>query len=105
MLIPDEAIETEAWDQLHLVYDPEIGINLVDLGLIYDLASDHGKVHVAMTLTIPGCPMSASMPPAVQRLLETIPGVNEVKVDLVWDPPWDQERITGEGKRELGWLD
>ncbi len=105
MLIPDQAIEAEAWDRLHTVYDPEIGINLVDLGLIYDLASEQGKVHVAMTLTTPGCPMSDSMPPAVQRVLEAIPGVTEVKVELVWDPPWDPDRITDQGKRELGWLD
>lgn len=105
MLIPDDAIEAEAWDRLHDLYDPEIGINLVDLGLIYAITSDHGKVYVAMTLTTPGCPMSDSMPPAVQRVMETIPGVEEVKVDLVWDPPWNPERITDEGKRELGWLD
>lgn len=105
MLIPDEMVEMEAWDRLRTVYDPEIGINLVDLGLIYDLTSSHGNVQVTMTLTTPGCPMSDSMPPAVQRVLETIPGVTEVKVDLVWDPPWDPERITDEGKHELGWLD
>lgn len=105
MLISDEAIEAEGWDRLHDVYDPEIGINLVALGLIYDLASEQGKVQVTMTLTTPGCPMSDSMPPAVQRVLETIPGVREVQVDLLWDPPWDPERMTDEGKRELGWLD
>jgi metal-sulfur cluster biosynthetic enzyme len=105
MLIPDEAIATEAWDRLHEVYDPEIGINLVDLGLIYDLVSHGGTVQVTMTLTTPGCPMSDSMPPAVERVLEMVPGVREVTVDLVWDPPWDPERITERGKRELGWLD
>jgi metal-sulfur cluster biosynthetic enzyme len=105
MLIPDDVIESEAWSCLREVYDPEIGINLVDLGLIYDLSSDRGTVEVTMTLTTPGCPMSDSMPPAVQRVLEMIPGVNEVRVDLVWDPPWDPERITDDGKRELGWLD
>lgn len=104
MLIPDEAIEAEAWDRLHEVYDPEIGVNLVDLGLIYVLTSDHGNVQVTMTLTTPGCPMSDSMPPAVRRVLEAVPGVNEVKVELVWEPSWDPERITAEGKRELGWL-
>lgn len=104
MLIPDEAIESEAWDWLYTVYDPEIGINLVDLGLIYDLTSDHGNVHVTMTLTTPGCPMSDSMPPGVQRVLEAIPGVNEVKVDLVWDPPWNPDRITDKGNHDLGWL-
>lgn len=105
VLITDEAIEEEAWNRLYEVYDPELGINLVDLGLIYDLASDHGKVHVTMTLTVPGCPMSDSMPPAIQSVINVIPGVEDVHVDLVWDPPWDPDRITEEGKRALGWLD
>ncbi len=105
VLIPDEAIEAEAWSRLHSVYDPEVGINLVDLGLIYSVASDNGRLEITMTLTTPGCPMSDSMPPAVQRTLEAIPGVDEVSVDLVWEPAWDPERITEEGLRELGWLD
>lgn len=105
MLIPDEAVETEAWERLHQVYDPEVGINLVDLGLIYDLVSDGGMVRVTMTLTTPGCPMSDSMPPAVERVLETVPGVRAVTVDLAWDPPWDPELISAEGRRELGWID
>ncbi len=105
MFITDGAIETEAWDRLHGVYDPEIGINLVDLGLIYDVTSEQGTVQVTMTLTTPGCPMSDSMPPAVQRVLEAIPGVNAVGVDLVWEPPWDPERISQQGLRELGWLE
>lgn len=104
-LIPDEAIEAEAWDHLHQVYDPEIGINLVDLGLIYDLIADGGTLQVIMTLTTPGCPMSESMPAAVQRVLEMIPGVSGVDVALVWDPPWDPDRITDEGRRALGWFD
>jgi metal-sulfur cluster biosynthetic enzyme len=102
MLISDGAIEAEAWDRLHAVHDPEIGINLVDLGLIYDLTSDHGKVHVIMTLTTLGCPMSDSMPPSVRRVMELIPGVTDVAVDLVWDPPWNPDRITDEAKSELG---
>jgi metal-sulfur cluster biosynthetic enzyme len=105
MLITDEAIETEAWDLLREVYDPEIGINLVDLGLIYDLSCEQGTVHVNMTLTTPGCPMSDSMPPAVQRALEPIPGVRTVSVDLIWDPPWDPERISRQARGELGWFD
>jgi metal-sulfur cluster biosynthetic enzyme len=105
MVIPDAAIEGEAWEQLRSVYDPELGINLVDLGLIYDLSSDRGAVQVTMTLTTPGCPLSDSMPPAVQRVVEVIPGVSVVTVGLVWDPPWDPDRITDEGKRALGWPD
>lgn len=101
LLIPDDVIQTEGWDRLRQVYDPEIGSNLVDLGLIYDLTSERGKVRVTMTLTTPGCRMSQSMPHAVQRVMETIPGVVDVVVDLVWDPG----RITEEGNRTLGWLD
>lgn len=103
-IIPDEAIDAEAWDRLHEVYDPELGVNLVDLGLIYDVVSDGGNVQAVMTLTTPGCPMSDSMPLAVQRVLEMIPGVSQVAVHLVWEPPWDPERITDEGKQGLGWL-
>jgi len=105
MLITDSAIEIEAWDLLHEVYDPEIGINLVDLGLIYDLSVTERTVGVTMTLTTPGCPVSDSMPDAVRRVMEAIPGVSDVTVDLVWEPPWDPERITEAGLRELGWLD
>jgi metal-sulfur cluster biosynthetic enzyme len=104
-LIPDDAIEAESWAWLLTVLDPEIGINLVDLGLIYGLTSSGGHVKVTMTLTTPGCPMSDSMPPAVQRVLETVPGVKDVDVDLVWDPPWDPDRMTHEAKRLLGWRD
>jgi metal-sulfur cluster biosynthetic enzyme len=102
MLIPDVAIEAESRDWLRTVYDPELGLNLVDLGLIYDITSEHGHVRVTMTLTTLGCPMSDSMPHAVERVLESVPGVQGVQVDLVWDPPWDPERITDDGKRELG---
>jgi metal-sulfur cluster biosynthetic enzyme len=105
LTMPDDLIEAEAWERLTTVYDPEVGLNLVDLGLIYELASREGHIHVVMTLTTPGCPMSDSMPDAVQRTLETIPGVKAVDVDLVWAPPWTPERISEAGLRELGWLD
>jgi metal-sulfur cluster biosynthetic enzyme len=103
LAIPDEAIRAEAWDRLTEVYDPEIGINLVDLGLIYALSVDEGVLRVEMSLTTPGCPMSGVMPDAVGRALETIPGVTLVQVNLVWEPAWQPERMSDKAKRELGW--
>jgi len=102
--MPDDVLVAEAWDQLGAVYDPELGVNLVDLGLIYRLEVDDGEVRVTMTLTTPGCPMSDSMPEAVERSLQMIPGVKSVAVDLVWEPRWEPEMMTESAKRELGWF-
>lgn len=101
--LPDELIKTEAWEQLAGLYDPELGVDLVDLGLIYRLDVKEGDVRVEMTLTTPGCPMSDSMPDAVERSLKLIPGVRAVAVDLVWEPRWEPEMMTERGRRELGW--
>lgn len=102
--LSDELIRTEAWEHLGSLYDPELGINLVDLGLIYRLDVKEGEVSVEMTLTTPGCPMSDSMPDAVERSLRLIPGVRSVAVGLVWAPPWEPEMMTERGKQEFGWL-
>ena len=102
--MPDDLLAAEAWDTLAMVYDPELGINLVDLGLVYKLAVMNGEVSVAMTLTTPGCPMSDSMPEAVERALLGIPGIDRVAVDLVWEPRWMPEMMTERAKRELGWM-
>lgn len=89
---------------LRRVVDPEIGLNIVDLGLIYALdVSEDGDVDVVMTLTTPGCPLHAAIDEAVQRALSTVEGVREVHVDLVWSPPWSPEMITEEGRKALGW--
>lgn len=101
--IPDDLILAEAWQQLESVYDPELGINLVDLGLVYRLSVQEGNVEVEMTLTTPGCPMSDSMPEAAERALLMIPGVSQATVDLVWEPRWEPEMMTDRAKRELGW--
>ncbi|TAN31989.1 DUF59 domain-containing protein [bacterium] len=97
-------VEAEAWQQLENVYDPELGVNLVDLGLVYSLAVKAGEVHVRMTLTTPGCPMSDSMPEAVERALLMIPGACKVAVDLVWEPRWVPEMMSERARRELGWM-
>ena len=81
-----------------------MGLNLVDLGLVYRLEVTNGQVSVAMTLTTPGCPMSDSMPEAVERALLAIPGLARVSVDLVWEPRWVPEMMTERARRELGWM-
>ena len=90
---------------LRTVYDPEIPVNIYDLGLIYaiDIAPE-GKVHVDMTLTAPACPVAGTFPDTVEMRLMEVPGVNEASVDLVWEPPWSMERIPDEVKLELGLL-
>lgn len=100
--VSDQEISSEAWDRLTAVYDPEIGIDLVSLGLIYDLQAEDGMVRVAMSLTTPGCPLSDSMPEAVERALSTVPGVTGVRVDLVWEPAWTPEMMTEAAARQLG---
>lgn len=102
--MPDDLLTAAAWDTLATVYDPELGINLVDLGLVYKLEVKDSDVSVEMTLTTPGCPMSDSMPEAVERALLAIPGTSRVSVDLVWEPRWVPEMMTDRAKRELGWF-
>ena len=104
LTMPDDLVASEAWRQLESVFDPELGVSLVDLGLVYGLDVKDGEVHVAMTLTTPGCPMSDSMPDAVERALLLIPGVSRVSVDLVWEPPWEPEMMAERARRELGWM-
>ncbi len=99
----DPALEQEAWQQLLHVYDPELGIDLVNMGLVYGLRVQDGAVLVAMTLTTPGCPMGGSIPDQVRSRLETIPGVREVEVALVWQPPWEPDMMSPTAKRALGW--
>jgi len=100
-------LESAVWEQLKNVYDPEIPVNIVDLGLVYDMTpepNDDGGVTVAvkMTLTAPGCGMGPTIAADAQSRIMTIPGVDEARVDLVWDPPWNQEMISLEGKMKLG---
>jgi len=83
-------------------YDPEIGISLVDLGLIYDVQVKNDKVHIKMTLTTPGCPMHAHMVNDVEQKMKKIKGVKGVKIELVWDPPWTPDRMSKEAKKNLG---
>jgi FeS assembly SUF system protein len=92
-------------EALRTVRDPEIPVNLVDLGLIYELVVKQGGiVFVEMTLTTPACPVAQSMPGEVEAAIAGVPGVNEVRVRLVWSPPWDRDRMSEEAKLELGLL-
>ena len=95
------------WEALKTVFDPEIPVNIVDLGLVYSLeCNDHenggNKVEMQMTLTAPGCGMGPVIADDAKARLEALNGVTEASVDIVWDPPWDQEMITEEGKMVLG---
>lgn len=86
------------------VLDPELGINIVDLGLIYDVQFDaHGRVQITMTLTTPGCPLHASFGEQIEQILwQTIPDMHSVTIQLVWQPPWTPDNISEEGRRLLG---
>ena len=96
---------TKIVEVIRRIYDPEIPVNIYDLGLIYRLHVDPaGKVEVDMTLTAPACPVAGTLPGEVGRMIETLPGVSEAVVRLVWDPPWGKERMTEEARLELGLL-
>lgn len=100
--LPDPLLDAEAWERLRLVYDPELGVNVVDLGLVYALEVEQGSVTVGMTLTTRGCPLGDTLLQAVERALSTIPGVRGVAVELVWEPPWTPEMMTEPARRALG---
>ncbi len=96
-------IETKIVDALHSVYDPEIPVDIYDLGLIYDTKVDEeGKVSITMTLTTPGCPVAGEMPVMVERAVATVEGVSSVSVELVWDPPWNPDMMTEAARLQLG---
>jgi metal-sulfur cluster biosynthetic enzyme len=85
------------------VIDPELGLNIVDLGLIYEVAIEDGAVTVVMTLTTPGCPMHASFRSEIEATLwRALPGLDSLDFQLVWEPPWTPEMLTAEGRAELG---
>ena len=97
----------ELWEALRGVYDPEIPVNIVDLGLVYSvevitIGDDKFGVKAAMTLTAPGCGMGPAIAMDAQLRLEQVPGVSNAIVDIVWDPPWNQDMISEKGRMELG---
>jgi len=107
--VTQEGLETEIWNQLRSCYDPEIPVNIVDLGLIYDchltpLEAGGYRVEVKMTLTAPGCGMGPMIAQDVQNKVLSLEGVEDVAVELVWDPPWNQAMMTEAAKLQLGLL-
>ena len=90
---------------LRTLYDPELPVNIYDLGLIYGVdVSEDGAVAITMTLTTPHCPVAESMPGEVELRASAVPGVREAEVNLVWDPPWGPDKMTDEARLELGML-
>src|SRR4051812_18192726 len=90
-------------DVIRTCYDPEIPVNILELGLIYDLTVDEGNdVLVKMTLTSPACPVAESLPVEVEQKIKSVPDVNNAKVEITFDPPWDKEMMSEEAKMELG---
>jgi FeS assembly SUF system protein len=98
-----EALRPKIVEALSKVFDPEIPVNIYELGLIYDILADRaGVVGIRMTLTAPSCPAAQSLPVDVKRRVEEIPEVTEAKVDVVWEPPWDRDRMSEAAKLQLG---
>jgi FeS assembly SUF system protein len=96
-------LEEQIVDALKSVFDPEIPVNIYELGLIYDLAiEDEGQVKIKMTLTSPGCPVAGSLPGEVQTKVEGVPGVTNADVELVWDPAWNPSMMTEAARLQLG---
>ncbi len=95
--------EEKVRNALYSVIDPELGIDVVNLGLIYGIDIDDESVTITMTLTTPGCPLHESMSSAVYNAIRTLDPDKEVKINLVWEPPWTPERLTDQAKEMLGW--
>jgi FeS assembly SUF system protein len=92
-------------DSIRTVYDPEIPVNIFDLGLIYTVdINEDSEVKIAMTLTAPGCPVAGEMPGWVAEAVEPLPGVKHVDVELVWEPPWGMDMMSDEARLELGFM-
>jgi FeS assembly SUF system protein len=100
----DEALQEAIIVALKEIYDPEIPVNIYDLGLIYGVEVNDGHALVTMTLTTPHCPVAESMPGEVELRVGSVPGVGDAEVSLVWDPPWGPENMTDEARLELGML-
>lgn len=100
----DERSEEGIRELLRQVYDPELGINIVDLGLIYGMGWKEDEIIVRMTLTTPGCPMHVTIAGGVKYVLQGQMGFNTVEVDVVWEPPWTPNMMTEEAKEQLGYF-
>ena len=102
---PGGELQARIVETLKTIYDPEIPVDIYELGLIYDVAvTDEGDATVTMTLTTPHCPVAESMPGEVELRVASVPGVRDAEVNLVWDPPWGPDKMTDEARLELGML-
>ncbi|MGQ3891947.1 SUF system Fe-S cluster assembly protein [Legionella sp. CNM-4043-24] len=101
--VDKDALKEQVIVGLKTVFDPEIPVNIYDLGLIYNIdINDEQLVHIQMTLTSPGCPVAQTFPGTVEQAVNLVEGVNDCTVELVWDPPWTQERMSEVARLELG---
>jgi FeS assembly SUF system protein len=106
-LTPDagrtETLKPAILDAIRTVFDPEIPVNILELGLVYDVIVDpSGVAGIQMTLTAPGCPAAQSLPGEVAQKVKAVPGVTDAKVDIVWEPPWTKDRMSEAAKLQLG---
>jgi FeS assembly SUF system protein len=104
--IPETSdLKEKVVEALKTCFDPEIPVNIYELGLIYSIDTDEtGAVNIQMTLTSPACPVAGSLPPEVESKVQTIPGVTSAKVDVVWEPPWTPEKMTEAARLQLGMM-
>ena len=96
-------IKSKVIEEIKKIYDPEIPVNIYELGLIYKIeVDDKNKVNIDMTLTSPNCPVAESLPGEVENAAKAVDGIGEVQLELVWDPPWDMDRLGEAARLELG---
>ncbi len=103
--INELVIESEVLEALRTCFDPEIPVNIYELGLIYNVnVGEGGAVTITMTLTSPHCPAAQSMPAEIEEKVKAVSGVTDVKIDLVWDPPWDPSKMSEAARLQLGMM-
>lgn len=104
-ILSKEELKEDIIDALKTIFDPEIPVNIYELGLIYEVeVTDDFEAHVKMTLTTPGCPVAQTFPGQVEQKVREVEGVSEANVELVWDPPWTQDRMSEAARLELGFF-
>jgi FeS assembly SUF system protein len=103
--INETVLEAQVMDALRSCYDPEIPVNIYELGLVYDVHADEsGVVEIKMTLTSPHCPAVQSLPAEIESKVKALSGVTDVKIDLVWEPPWDPSKMSEAARLQLGMM-
>ncbi len=103
LTLPPEDIKQLVVDVLKTCYDPEIPVDIYELGLVYDITvAPPADVTVLMTLTAPSCPVAGTLPAQIEQKLKSTPGISDAKVELTWEPPWDKDRMTEAARLELG---